>query len=81
MNERIQKLIEEAYIQPPEQVAEHIRYTPPKEFSLEKFAELIIKDMANELFVVYPGGKSGSDVAFQNISMRQWLKEVYGVDI
>lgn len=44
-----------------------------------KFAELIIKDMANELFVVYPGGKC--DVEFQNISMRQWLKEVYGVDI
>ena len=47
MNERIQKLIEEAYIQPPEQVAEHIRYTPPKEFSLEKFAQLIVRECAN----------------------------------
>jgi hypothetical protein len=46
VNERFQKLIEEAYIQPPEQVAEHIRYTPPKEFSLEKFAQLIVRECA-----------------------------------
>jgi hypothetical protein len=46
----------------------------------DKFAELIIKDVANELFVVYPGGKRDSDVEFQNISIRQWIKQVYGVD-
>ena len=47
----------------------------------DKFAELIIKDMAKELFVVYPGGKRGSNVEFQNISMRQWIKQIYGVDL
>ena len=46
----------------------------------EKFAELIVRDMANELFVVYPGGKNGGDVAFQNISIRSWIKQVYGVE-
>ena len=69
MNERIRQLATEAGF-----------YANPDVEKFEKFAELIIKDMANELFVVYPGGKRGSDVAFQNISMRQWIKQVYGVE-
>ena len=75
MNERIRELAEQAGFDAVSMVAFDIKE------DLEKFAELIIKDMANELFVVYPGGKRGSDVAFQNISMRQWIKQVYGVEL
>jgi hypothetical protein len=46
----------------------------------KKFAELIINDVMNELFVVYPGGKNGSDVKFQNITARQWINQVFGVE-
>ena len=49
-------------------------------FDEEKFAELIIDDVMNELFVVYPGGKNGSDVKFQNITARQWINQVFGVE-
>ena len=49
-------------------------------FDVEKFAELIIDDVMNELFVVYPGGKNGSDVKFQNITARQWINQVFGVE-
>lgn len=69
MNERIKELAVQAKIQ---------MVSEPR---LQEFAELIIKDMANELFVVYPGGKRDSDTEFQNISMRQWINQVYGVDL
>lgn len=69
MNERLKQIAIQAKV---EHCISHVR--------LQEFAELIIKDMANELFVVYPGGKRDSDVAFQNISMKQWIKQVYGVD-
>ena len=77
MNERIQELAEQAGYKHPDAIGrcEDFAY-----FDLTKFAELIVKDMVNELFVVYPGGKNGSDVKFQNISIRQWIKEVYGVE-
>jgi hypothetical protein len=47
---------------------------------LKKFAELIIDDVMNEVFVVYPGGKHGSDVKYQNITARQWINQVFGVE-
>ena len=69
MNERIKELAVQAKIQ---------MVSEPR---LQEFAELIIKDMSNELFVVYPGGKRDSAAEFQNISMRQWINQVYGVDL
>ena len=77
MNERITQLAEQATsIQGP------TPYNPLtfEVFDKEKFAELIINDVINELFVVYPGGKNGSDVKFQNITARQWINQVFGVE-
>jgi hypothetical protein len=45
------------------------------------FAELIINDVMNELFVVYPGGKNGSDVKYQNITARQWINQVFNIEL
>jgi hypothetical protein len=79
MNERIKELAEQArLIAGNYDNLDFKKHLTPNE---KKFAELIIKDMANELFVVYPGGKRDSNVEFQNISMRQWIKQVYGVDV
>lgn len=77
MNERIKELAEEAGLNMWVNGNNEVEFSENE----KKFAELIIKDMANELFVVYPGGKRDSNVEFQNISMRQWLKQKYGVDI
>ena len=77
MNERIQKLAEQATsIQGP------TPYNPLtfEVFDKEKFAKLIIDDVMNEVFVVYPGGKHGSDVKYQNITARQWINQVFGVE-
>ena len=77
MNERIRQLAEQAtLIQGP------TPYNPLtfEVFDKEKFAELIIDDVINELFVVYPGGKHGSDVKYQNITARQWINQVFGVE-
>ncbi len=46
MNERFRELIEQAHIQRPEQVSGQFRYTPPKEFSLEKLLELVVQECA-----------------------------------
>jgi hypothetical protein len=82
MNERIKQLALQAGFNLPNNLVEGQNGpgVVTEKDKLAEFAELIIKDMANELFVVYPGGKRGSDVAFQNISMRQWIKQVYGVE-
>ena len=69
MNERLKELAIQAKIQ---------MVSEPR---LQEFAELIIKDVMNELFVVYPGGKKGSDVEFQNITARQWITQVFGVEV
>jgi len=77
MNERIQELAEQATsIQGP------TPYNPLtfEVFDKEKFAKLIINDVMNEVFVVYPGGKHGSDVKYQNITARQWTNQVFGVE-
>ena len=75
MNERIKELITKTWCIPPDDFLE-----VSWDFE-EKFAESIVKDVIKELFVVFPGGKNGSDVAFQNISAREWIKQVYGVDV
>lgn len=46
MNERFLKLAEQATVQPDRVVGEYVSYTPSKEFSLEKFAELIVRECA-----------------------------------
>jgi len=77
MNERITQLAEQATsIQGP------TPYNPLtfEVFDKEKFAKLIIDDVMNEVFVVYPGGKHGSDVKYQNITARQWINQVFGVE-
>jgi hypothetical protein len=77
MNERIKQLAEQATsIQGP------TPYNPLtfEVFDKEKFAKLIIDDVMNEVFVVYPGGKHGSDVKYQNITARQWINQVFGVE-
>jgi hypothetical protein len=77
MNERIRQLAEQATsIQGP------TPYNPLtfEVFDKEKFAKLIIDDVMNEVFVVYPGGKHGSDVKYQNITARQWINQVFGVE-
>jgi hypothetical protein len=77
MNERIKELAEQATsIQGP------TPYNPLtfEVFDKEKFAKLIIDDVMNEVFVVYPGGKHGSDVKYQNITARQWINQVFGVE-
>ena len=71
MNERIKQLAFEAN--------KDLDGNVPIGFA-EKFAELIVRDVMNEVFVVYPGGKKGSDVKFQNISPRQWINQVFGVE-
>jgi hypothetical protein len=81
MNERLKDLYKSC--RPKEALASQEQYNSANVLlgsEVEKFAELIIKDLFNELYVVYPGGKRGSDVAFQNISLRDWVKQVYGVD-
>ena len=47
MNERIKLLFEQAHIQPPATVSGQFAFTPPKTFSPEKFAELIVQKCAN----------------------------------
>ena len=44
MNERIKELFEQAHIQPPVTRSGQFAFTPPKTFSPEKFAELIVWD-------------------------------------
>ena len=77
MNKRIQLLAEQATTRVDAVPNESMAWTY---FDTEKFAELIIDDVMNELFVVYPGGKNGSDVKFQNITARQWINQVFGVE-
>ena len=81
MNERLKELYRSC--RPKEALASQDQYQSADVLlgsEVEQFAESIIKDLFNELYVIYPGGKSGSDVAFQNISLRDWVKQVYGVD-
>ena len=49
MNERIKLLFEPAHIQPPATVSGQFAFTPPKTFSPEKFAELIVFECINEI--------------------------------
>jgi len=77
LNKRIQLLAEQATTRVDAVPNESMAWTY---FDTEKFAELIIDDVMNELFVVYPGGKNGSDVKFQNITARQWINQVFGVE-
>ena len=79
MNERIRELLVKADIKFDRDINE-IEVCVMLPSDLEKFAELIIDDVMNELFVVYPGGKNGSDVKFQNITARQWINQVFGVE-
>jgi hypothetical protein len=44
MNEKIKELFEQAHIQPPTTRSGQFAFTPPKTFSLEKFAELIVRE-------------------------------------
>ena len=87
MNERIKELLEQATIDALFETKDAVDCLDnsvakqQRQLQLEKFAELVVRDMSNELFVVYPGGKNGSDVSFQNISIRQWIKQVYGVEV
>ena len=76
MNERIKLLAEQAGSTHKQNLGVYQFYTD----ELEKFALLIVRDVMNEVFVVYPGGKKGSDVEFQNITPRQWINQVYGVE-
>jgi hypothetical protein len=47
MNEKIRLLFEQAHIQPPVERSGQFAFTPPKTFSPEKFAELIVKECAD----------------------------------
>ena len=44
MNERIKELFEQAHIQPPATRSGQFAFNPPKTFSPEKFAELIVQE-------------------------------------
>ena len=44
MNKRIKELFEQAHIQPPATRSGQFAFTPPKTFSPEKFAELIVQE-------------------------------------
>ena len=50
MNERIKLLFEQAHIQPPATRSGQFAFTPPKTFSPEKFAELIVRECTAALF-------------------------------
>jgi len=50
MNERIRELFEQAHIQPPTQHGGQFAFTPPKTFSPEKFAELIVRECIDTAF-------------------------------
>ena len=54
MNERIKLLFEQAHIQPPAIRSGQFAFTPPKTFSPEKFAELIVRECANYITEYYP---------------------------
>jgi len=47
MNEKIRLLFEQAHIQPPVERNGQFAFTPPKTFSPEKFAELIVQECAS----------------------------------
>jgi len=47
MNEKIRLLFEQAHIQPPVERSGQFAFTPPKTFSPEKFAELIVAECAD----------------------------------
>ena len=59
MNKRIRELFEQAHIQPPATVSGQFAFTPPKTFSPEKFAELIVQECISinrqRLFSDYEG--------------------------
>ena len=46
MNEKIKELYVQAHIQPPVERSGQFAFTPPKTFSPEKFAELIVRECA-----------------------------------
>jgi hypothetical protein len=59
MNERIKELFEQAHIQPPAIRSGQFAFTPPKTFSPEKFAELIVRECVG----VVEGGRFLHDQA------------------
>lgn len=79
MNERIRELFEQAHIQPPRVVAEFIQWTPPKQFSLEKFAELIVQEcveVCNRIyFDNYPDAED-----FERSEEGDAIKQHFGVE-
>lgn len=67
MNERIKLLFEQAHIQPPATVSGQFAFTPPKTFSPEKFAELIVLECAGRVDHILRerqagGGTMGDDI-------------------
>ena len=71
MNERIRELFEQAHIQPPTQHGGQFAFTPPKTFSPEKFAELIVRECADKVdWILAEGGKTQGDL----------IKEHFGVE-
>ena len=69
MNERIKELFEQAHIQPPVTRSGQFAFTPPKTFSPEKFAELIVLECAEIADTAEPF--LASDL----------IKEHFGVDV
>ena len=78
MNERIKELIEQAMVQPDPIVGEYVSYTPPKEFSLEKFAELIVRECC---LALWTEECHASDLAFDEVKRNaKRIKEHFGID-
>jgi len=74
MNKRIRELFEQAHIQPPATVSGQFAFTPPKTFSPEKFAELIVKEC---LVVINQSNGVGDDDV---IKISQDVKKHFGVE-
>ena len=93
MNERIRELFEQAHIQPPTQHGGQFAFTPPKTFSPEKFAELIVQECAKiciernvsnlDLDVIHESGKfTLQDLATKSCgeNLSKQIKKHFGVE-
>jgi hypothetical protein len=73
MKERIKELFEQAHIQPPATRSGQFAFTPPKTFSPEKFAELIVRECMQVL-------DPGEHQLIARFQARKMLEEHFGVE-
>ena len=89
MNEKIRLLFEQAHIQPPVEHSGQFAFTPPKTFSPEKFAELIVKECINEIAYIGKANEVFGDrtdrgglnhILWTTETAIEKIKEYFGVE-